>query len=192
MSTRSLGVGVTTIRDDLIFSDEEMQMSDIQHHPPRGKSNLGVIIFNYHCHLDYFKPREKFLYNKGDYESMRTWLSNSNSNSNLDSLSWSNLEKRAWRKLHQMRSVYLNSHPLENHHRTKRPRSRSASNLGRPSSWRKKLPRPSSCTTPIFLCMEQKKMLHSPRQAESWGDDSWAGKGKPETVLVTHEKKAEN
>ena len=63
---------------DLIFSDEEMQVSGIQYHPPLGKSDHSVIIFDYHCYLDYSKPKETFIYNKGDYISMQDDLSNSN------------------------------------------------------------------------------------------------------------------
>ena len=55
-----------------------MQVSNIQHHPSLGKSDHSVIIFDYHCYLDYSKPKEMFLYNKGDYESMREDLTDSN------------------------------------------------------------------------------------------------------------------
>ena len=55
-----------------------MQVSDIQYHPPLGKSDHSIIIFDYHCYLDYSKPKETFMYRKGDYNSMRKDLVNSN------------------------------------------------------------------------------------------------------------------
>ena len=62
---------------DLILSDEEMQISNIQYHSPLGKSDHSVILFDYHCYLDYSKPKETFIYNKGDYEAMRNDICNS-------------------------------------------------------------------------------------------------------------------
>ena len=63
---------------DLLFTDEEMNVSDIQHHAPLGKSDHSVIIFNYHCYLDYSKPKDVFSYSKGDYTAMRSKLVSSN------------------------------------------------------------------------------------------------------------------
>ena len=62
---------------DLIFTDEEMQVSGIQYHSPLGKSDHSVILFDYHCYLDYSKPKETFVYNKGDYDAMRDELGRS-------------------------------------------------------------------------------------------------------------------
>ena len=59
---------------DLIFTDELMQVSDVQHQAPLGKSDHNVISFKFNCYLDYAKPREKFLYNKGDFNAMRVQL----------------------------------------------------------------------------------------------------------------------
>ena len=56
---------------DLLFTDEEMNVSDIQQHSPLGKSDHSVIVFNYHCYLNYSKPKDSFSYSKGDYNSMR-------------------------------------------------------------------------------------------------------------------------
>ena len=59
---------------DLIFTDELMQVSDVQHQAPLGKSDHNVISFKFNCYLDYAKPREKFLYDKGDFDAMRGQL----------------------------------------------------------------------------------------------------------------------
>ena len=63
---------------DLIFSDEEMQVTDIQHLAPLGKSDHSVISFNYCSYIDYSKPKDVFDLAKGDYEAMRTELLESN------------------------------------------------------------------------------------------------------------------
>ena len=58
-----------------------MQVSRISHLAPLGKSDHDVVIFDYHCYLDYSKKKKKFLFNKGGYEKMRN---------KLDSENWSN------------------------------------------------------------------------------------------------------
>ena len=63
---------------DLIFTDEELQVSGIQYHPPLGKSDHSVILFDYHCYLDFSKPEETYIYKKGDYDAMRDELRKSN------------------------------------------------------------------------------------------------------------------
>ena len=110
--TRSRGNDKPSIID-LIFSDEEMQVSGIQYHPPLGKSDHSIIIFDYHCYLDYSKPKETFMYKKGDYKSMRDDLINSNwafefseiiktGDMSMEEV-WNTLKS----KLHQMRSIYV-------------------------------------------------------------------------------------
>ena len=56
---------------DLILTDEAMQVSDISFHSPLGKSDHCVISFNFHCYLDYSKPKKRFAYERADFESMR-------------------------------------------------------------------------------------------------------------------------
>ena len=63
---------------DLILTDELLQVNDITHHAPLGKSDHSVITFDFNCYIDYSKPKEMFLYHKGDFESMRNNLLNSN------------------------------------------------------------------------------------------------------------------
>ena len=64
---------------DLILTNEAMQVSNISHHAPLGKSDHSVIVFKFHCYLDYTKPKQKYNYNKADYLQMRN-----------DSIEWSN------------------------------------------------------------------------------------------------------
>ena len=59
---------------DLIFTDEEMQISEVQHLAPLGKSDHSVIVFDFHCYLDFSKPKVSFQHWKGDYNGMRAFL----------------------------------------------------------------------------------------------------------------------
>ena len=59
---------------DLILTDESMQVSDVRHQAPLGKSDHDVITFKFNCYLDYSKPKERFLYDKADFEAMRKQL----------------------------------------------------------------------------------------------------------------------
>jgi ribonuclease P/MRP protein subunit RPP40 len=63
---------------DLIFTDEALQVSDVTHHAPLGKSDHDVITFNFNCYLDYSKPKERYSYEKADYDAMRRYLAESN------------------------------------------------------------------------------------------------------------------
>ena len=62
---------------DLILTDEAMQVSEITHHAPLGKSDHSVVSFEFNCYLDFSKPKECFMYDKGDYKGMRNKLVNS-------------------------------------------------------------------------------------------------------------------
>ena len=59
---------------DLIFTDESMQVSDVQHQSPLGKSDHDIITFKFNCYLDYSKPKERYVYDKGDFEGMKKLL----------------------------------------------------------------------------------------------------------------------
>ena len=63
---------------DLIFTDEAMQVSDVKHQSPLGKSDHNLIIFKFHCYLDYTNPKDRYAYGKGDFDAMRNELSNTN------------------------------------------------------------------------------------------------------------------
>ena len=59
---------------DLVLTDEAMQISELKHHSPIGKSDHSVLTFNFHCYLDYNKPKDRLNYAKGDYDAMRNEL----------------------------------------------------------------------------------------------------------------------
>ena len=51
-----------------------MQVSDIVHHAPLGKIDHSVISFKFDSYLDYTKPKERYLYEKADFQAMRNHL----------------------------------------------------------------------------------------------------------------------
>ena len=55
-----------------------MQVSDIGYNALLGKSDHCVITFKYHCYLDYSQPKERYVYHKTDFNSMRRQLVLSN------------------------------------------------------------------------------------------------------------------
>ena len=63
---------------DLILTNEELQASDIVHQSPLGKSDHAVISFNYHCYLDFSKPKTCYQYHKADFDGMVEELESSN------------------------------------------------------------------------------------------------------------------
>ena len=56
--------------NELVFTDEDMQVSDVTHHAPLGKSDHSVITFMFNCYLDYSKPKERYVYENADFEAM--------------------------------------------------------------------------------------------------------------------------
>ena len=62
---------------DLIFTGEEMQVSEVTRHAPLGKNDHDVII-KFYCYLDNCKPTDKFVCEKADFEAMRRYLIDSN------------------------------------------------------------------------------------------------------------------
>ena len=46
-------------------------MSEIVPSPPLGKSDHDVLTFEFHCYVDYSKPKERYMFHKGNYEAMR-------------------------------------------------------------------------------------------------------------------------
>ena len=55
-----------------------MQVSDKEYHTPVGKSEHCVINFEYDCYLDYSQSKERYVYHKTDFNSMRRQLVLSN------------------------------------------------------------------------------------------------------------------
>ena len=76
-STRTRGNDEPSLID-LLLTNEEMQVSNVVHHSPLGKSDHSVITFNYHCYLDFSKPKICYNYRKADYDGMKSELETSN------------------------------------------------------------------------------------------------------------------
>ena len=61
---------------DLIFTNEDGMLSDLEFMAPLGKSDHSVLAFNLHCYVEFEQfrvPRRN--YNKGDYQGLRNELS---------------------------------------------------------------------------------------------------------------------
>ena len=65
-------------RLDLLFTEEAMQITKLLHHSPLCKSDHNVLTFEFQCYVTYSKPKDKFIFAKGDYDAMRISLINSN------------------------------------------------------------------------------------------------------------------
>ena len=59
---------------DLILTNEEDQVSEVEYHAPLGKSDHSVLTFEFNCYLDLQLSTEKFLYEKADYDAIRDEL----------------------------------------------------------------------------------------------------------------------
>jgi hypothetical protein len=60
---------------DLIFTNELHMLEELSYEPPLGKSHHSVLVFNLLCYSDYTdKPRETFIYPRGNYEAIRREL----------------------------------------------------------------------------------------------------------------------
>ena len=71
----------------LLFTNEAMQISDIYHHAPIGKSDHDVISFKFHAYIDFTKPNQRYVYNRADYEAMKKHLKDGRRNiCNLDKI----------------------------------------------------------------------------------------------------------
>ena len=57
---------------DLIITNEENMVQNINYEAPLGKSHHNVLTFNYHCYTSQQENNTpKFIYHKGDYDSLR-------------------------------------------------------------------------------------------------------------------------
>ena len=109
-STRSRGADEPSVLD-LIFTDEQMQISDISHLAPLGKSDHSVITFNFHCYLDFTKPKDRYIYSKGDYDAMRSQIRNTEWNvmylETGETMSVEELWKVLTTKITELRNLYV-------------------------------------------------------------------------------------
>ena len=104
--TRSRGNNIPSLID-LILSDEESQVSGIQHHSPLGKSDHNIILFDFHCYLDFSKPKETFVYAMRDDVRRSGWSASfvssvRNNDVSIDE-SWNLLKS----ELHRLRSDFV-------------------------------------------------------------------------------------
>ena len=61
---------------DLIFSNEESMIADLEHQSPLGKSDHSTLTFRYNCYLDRKSiPGSKYCYDKGDYIELNNAMS---------------------------------------------------------------------------------------------------------------------
>ena len=108
--TRRRGSDIPSLID-LVLTDEEMQVSNIQYHAPLGKSDHRVITFNFNCYLDFTKPKKRFIYDKGDYSGMIEELNETRWVENLFSTSEIMSVEELWNavksKLLQLRNKYV-------------------------------------------------------------------------------------
>ena len=49
-------------------------VSEIEHISPLDGSGHNVLMMDLHCYIDYGKPKTKYSYDKGDYETAKTIL----------------------------------------------------------------------------------------------------------------------
>lgn len=63
---------------DLLFTNEEMQVSQLEYHAPLGKSDHCVLSFRYDCYVDYCQPQKRYAFHKADYDEMRQHLQDTN------------------------------------------------------------------------------------------------------------------
>ena len=60
---------------DLVITNEEEMMEELSHTSPLGKSDHSILEFRIIINIDKTESHQvKYVYNKGDYESMRTFL----------------------------------------------------------------------------------------------------------------------
>ena len=101
---------------DLILTNEALQVSEIKHLPPLGKSDHDMLVFEFNCYLDYTKSKERYIFSKGDYINMRKYLSESNWAIEFENLSTNHSTEpnELWNSLknmiHDLRNKFV---PLE-------------------------------------------------------------------------------
>ena len=59
---------------DLGFTEEAAQISELEYQPPLDKSDHCVLTFDFHCYIDYAKPRSRFAYEKANYDEIKKQL----------------------------------------------------------------------------------------------------------------------
>ena len=95
---------------DLIFTDEDNQIGNLNHLPPLGKSDHCILSFEFICEFDEPKALPKYQYHKADYRSMVTDLEDSNWKHNFlanNTADVSGLWDMFKAMIHQLRDKYV-------------------------------------------------------------------------------------
>ena len=69
---------------DLVFTNEENMVKDLEYLAPLGRSDHSILKFNIPCQKETTPPKIKVCYEKGDYKSLNDNLNNINWNEKLD------------------------------------------------------------------------------------------------------------
>lgn len=83
--TRARGTDAPSLID-LIFTNEEDMISDIQYLAPLGASDHVLVSFKYHCYTELGSTKKTYQYSQGDYNTMREALSESEWTSNFEKI----------------------------------------------------------------------------------------------------------
>lgn len=93
---------------DLVLTNEALQISELKHLSPLGKSDHDVLVFQFHAYLDFSKPKKRYLFKKSDYKKMRKDLDNvkwdfeSKQTYDVDDV-WNEIKS----KLHELRDRFV-------------------------------------------------------------------------------------
>ena len=71
--TRSRGMDEPSTLD-LIFTNEDSQVHQLDHCSPLGKSDHCVLSFSFQCYIDFVVPTTRFRYESGDFNAMRHYV----------------------------------------------------------------------------------------------------------------------
>ena len=66
---------------DLILIGKENQITNLKYESPLGKSDHSVLIFKLKCYAEPKSKSKRFIYNKGNFDTMKQ---------HLESINWSN------------------------------------------------------------------------------------------------------
>ncbi|XP_076049734.1 uncharacterized protein LOC143030470 [Oratosquilla oratoria] len=108
--TRARGTDAPSVID-LIFTNEEHMVSELQYLAPLGSSDHALLVFNYHCYTDFGSNKRVYLYSRGDYSAMREPLLESewiqNFENDVSNLSTEDTWKIIKDKLLDLRAKYV-------------------------------------------------------------------------------------
>ena len=76
-----------------------MQVSEISHHATLGKSDHAVITFKNHCYIDYANPKQRFLFDKANWQSMEKTLQLTDFSKQFELISASKSVNELWKSL---------------------------------------------------------------------------------------------